>query len=383
MKFTQASVTAFKPPHGKPDHMEWDDSLAGFGIRVQNGGSKSYVAQYKIGTKQRRLSLGKVDKVSLSSAQKEAKSIFELVAKKIDPASLRAKATVEAGQTFNPVIDQYLEKLNDERSRAYHAANKLYLGSHFKALHKMTLASIDRATVARELQGIKKVKGPIAMNRARSGLSAFFNWAIREGLCDTNPVDKTNKNEETSSDRTLTAKELKAIWSKLPDNDYGRIVKLLTLTCQRRDEIGSLEWTEVNFDNKQIELPANRTKNHRAHIVPLSAPALAILQSIEHDADDKFVFGRYKGPFSGWSKAKEELNEQLDMPPWISHDLRRTGSTNMGEFCGVMPHVVEAVLNHVSGSRGGVAGVYNKAMYLDDKRDALNKYAAYIASIVK
>jgi hypothetical protein len=114
----------------------------------------------------------------------------------------------------------------------------------------------------------------------------------------------------------------------------------------------------------------------------LSAPALAILQSIEHDDDDKFVFGRYKGPFSGWSKAKEELNEQLDMPPWILHDLRRTGSTNMGEFCGVMPHVVEAVLNHVSGSRGGVAGVYNKAMYLDDKRDALNKYAEYVLSIV-
>jgi integrase len=383
MKFTQASVTAFKPPPGKPDHMEWDEALPGFGLRIQNGGSKAYVAQYKIGTRQRRLSLGKVEKVSLVSAQKEAKSIFELVAKKIDPASLRAKATVEAGQTFDPVIDQYLEKLNDERSPAYYAANKLYLRSHFKALHKMMLASIDRATVARELQGIKKVKGPIAMNRARSGLSAFFNWAIREGLCDTNPVDKTNKNEETSSDRTLTAKELKAIWSKLPDSDYGRIVKLLTLTCQRRDEIGSLEWTEVNFDKKQIELPANRTKNHRAHIVPLAAPALAILKSIDHDGDDKFVFGRYKGPFSGWSKAKEELNEQLDISPWILHDLRRTGSTGMGEFCGVMPHVVEAVLNHVSGSKVGVAGVYNKAMYLDDKRDALNKYAEYVLSIVK
>src|ERR1035437_5562045 len=124
MKFTQASVTAFKPPAGKPDHMEWDEAIPGFGIRIQNGGSKTYVAQYKIGTRQRRMSLGKVDKVSLTHAQREAKSIFESVAKKIDPANQRARATTEAGQTFDPIINRYLEKVKDERASSYYDANK-------------------------------------------------------------------------------------------------------------------------------------------------------------------------------------------------------------------------------------------------------------------
>jgi integrase len=382
MKFTQASVASFEPPTGKPDHMEWDDAIPGFGIRVQNGGSKTYVAQYKIGTRQRRISLGKVDKVSLTHAQREAKSIFESVAKKIDPATERAKAVAEAGQTFDPIIDRYLEKVKDERASSYYDANKMYLQRHFKALHKMPLASIDRATVGRELHAITKAKGPTAANRARAALSAFFNWAIREGLAETNPVDNTNKNKENSRERVLTAKELKAIWSKLPENDYGRIVKLLTFTGQRRDEIGSLEWSEVNLDKKQIELPASRTKNNRAHTAMLSPPALDILKSIENDGESKYVFGRYDGPFSGWSKAKAELDQLVDIPHWTLHDLRRTASTNMAEHCGVMGDVIEAALNHKSGSKAGVAGVYNRAVYLEESRKALDKYATYVLSVV-
>jgi Arm DNA-binding domain len=163
------------------DHFEWDDALPGFGIRVQNGGRASYVVQYKIGTKEKRRSLGKVDKVALSAAQKEAKSYFESVAKKIDPAVERAKAVAEAGKTFNPTIDGFLAKLKDERSDSYYAATKRYLEEHFKALHKLPLTSIDRAMAAKALSTIKEERGSIAMNRARSAGSAFFNWAIREG----------------------------------------------------------------------------------------------------------------------------------------------------------------------------------------------------------
>ena len=114
----------------------------------------------------------------------------------------------------------------------------------------------------------------------------------------------------------------------------------------------------------------------------LSPPALAILQSIENDGSSKYVFGRYTGPFSGWSKAKAELNEQVDIPPWILHDLRRTAATNMAEHCGVMWQVIEAALNHTSGSKAGVAGIYNKAVYVEESRKALNKYAEYVLSIV-
>jgi len=157
-----------------------------------------------------------------------------------------------------------------------------------------------------------------------------------------------------------------------------KIVKLLTLTGQRVNEIASLTWNEINFEEKQIELPGIRTKNSRSHIIPLSPPALAILKSIDRDGKD-VVFAKR----NNWQIDKDKLDEKLDMPHWVLHDLRRTCSTNMGEQLGIPPHVVEAVLNHMSGSKAGVAGVYNKATYLKEKREALNKYAEYVLTIVK
>lgn len=379
MKFTQASVSAFKAPSGKADHFEWDEALPGFGIRVQNGGRKSYVAQYKIGTRQRRLSLGKVEKVTLSAAQKEAKSIFESVAKKVDPATERAKAVAEAGKTFNPAIDGFLAKLKNERSDSYYAATKKYLEEHFKALHKLPLTSIDRAMAATELNTIKEERGPIAMNRARSAGSAFFNWAIREGLCETNPFDKTNKNDETHRERTLTPRELKVIWHGVPDDEFGDIVKLFILTMQRRDEIGGLPTSEFNREKRQLEIKGARFKNGKDNTIPLSDAAFDILEK-HYDKDREFIFGRYDTGFSGWSKAKAELDEVLDInDPWVFHDFRRTGKTVMEEDLDVPDAVSESILNH---AKKGLNKVYNTATYIAKKRNALDQYAAYILSVV-
>jgi integrase len=379
MKFTQANVTAFQSPPGKADHFEWDEALPGFGIRVQNGGRKSYVAQYKIGTRQRRLSLGKVEKVKFSAAQKEAKSIFELVAKKIDPATERAKAVAEAGQTFNPAIDGFLAKLKEERAESYHAATKKYLEEHFKALHKLPLTSIDRAMAAKELNTIKEERGPIAMNRARSAGSAFFNWVIREGLCETNPFDKTNKNGETHRERTLTPRELKVIWNGVPDDEFGDIVKLFILTMQRRDEIGGLPTSEFNREKRQLEIKGARFKNGKDNTIPLSDAAFDILQK-RYDKEREFIFGRYDTGFSGWSKAKAELDEVLGInDSWVFHDFRRTGKTVMEEELDVPDAVSESILNH---AKKGLNKVYNTATYIAKKRDALDQYAAYILSAV-
>jgi len=376
VKFTEANVRAYKHPDNKPNYTLWDESLPGFGFRVQAGGKKVYYAKYRMGTKQRWFKIGPTDKISLSAASKQAKSIFESVANNIDPANTKAKATAAAAQTFGSVIDGYLEQLEtDKRSVAHIRRTKSYLDGYFKALHTIALASIDLATVSRELNLINK-RGPTAANRARATLSAFFNWSIANGLCEHNPVEKTNKNQEQSRDRVLTARELKTIWSKVDDSDYGKIVKILTLTGKRRDEIARLTWSEVNFDEKQIELPGSRTKNRRPHLIPLSSPALIILKSI--DRDGKGVFSKR----NNWQIDKDSLDKKLDMPHWVLHDLRRTCSTNMGEQLSIPPHVVEAVLNHVSGSKAGVAGVYNKATYLKEKREALNKYADYIHTIV-
>ncbi len=383
MKFTEANVKAFVMPAGKDDHYEWDGSMPGFGFRCRNvGGSKVYLVKYRVGNKQRKVTLGATNKVSLETARTNARAIFGKVAMKVDPANEMARAGVDASKTFDVVIDGYLEAINAERSQSHYEATKRALKVRFKKLHGLALASIERSTVATELQAIRKDQGPIAMNRARTYLSSFFNWAIGEGLCESNPVDKTNRNDENSRDRVLKNGELKTIWRALPDNDFGKILKLLAYTAQRREEIGGLRVDEVNFKDKQIELPESRTKNGIAHIVPISPPALAILKTIDMDGRT-FVFGRTAtAGFSGWSDSKIQLDLEAKVEHWTLHDFRRTGSTRMNEE-GVLPHVVEAVLNHVSGSKGGVAGTYNKAMYLKEKRDALNKYAEYIANVVK
>ncbi len=377
MRFTEANVRAHQPPGNKQNYTLWDENLPGFGFRVQAGGKKVYYAKYRMGTKQRWIKIGPTDKISLSAATKQARSIFESVANNIDPANTKAKATAAAVQTFGSTIDAFVEQLRtDKRSLAHVKRAAAYLENYFRGLHTIALASIDRATVSRELNLLKK-RGPVAANRARATLSAFFNWSIANGLCEHNPVEKTNKNQEQSRDRVLTARELKTVWCNVDDNDYGKIVKLLALTGQRRDEIARLTWDEVNFDEKQIELPGSRTKNKRPHIIPMSPAVIALLKSVDRGGKD--VFSKR----NNWQIDKDNLDKKLDMPHWVLHDLRRTCSTNMGEQLSIPPHVVEAVLNHVSGSKAGVAGVYNKAMYLKEKREALNKYADYIHMIVK
>jgi integrase len=375
VKFTEASVRTYKHPDDKPNYTLWDENLPGFGFRVQAGGKKVYYAKYRMGTKQRWFKIGPTDKVSLTAATKQAKSLFESVAGGVDPANTKAKASAAAVHTFGSAIPDYIEQLKtDKLSTAHINRCKSYLENYFKPLHTIAIAAIDRATVARELIRISK-RGPVAANRARATLSAFFNWSIARGLRESNPVDKTTKNKEYDRERVLVFKEIKKVWSGLDDDDYGKIVKLLTLTLQRRTEISRLERTEINWAEKQIELPGSRTKNGLPHIVPLSDAAMTILESVK--GEGKFVFEKR----NNWQIDKDRLDEKCGVADWVLHDLRRTGSTGLGDL-GIQPHVVEAVLNHISGTKAGVAGTYNKAQYLKEKREALNKYADQVLSIV-
>jgi len=240
---------------------------------------------------------------------------------------------------------------------------------------------------------VETASGPTARNRVRSSLSAFFNWAVREGLLDANPVTGTARADERGSrDRVLAQAELAELWAALPQGDFGQIVRLLALTGQRREEIGGLRWSEVDLDRGLIVLPPDRTKNLRQHEVPLSRQAKAIIEHQPKRKGRDYIFGIGKTGFSGWSKSKERLDQALlikrkaadrrakPLSSWHLHDLRRTAATGMAEL-GVLPHVVEATLNHVSGHKGGVAGIYNRAKYSDEMRAALQRWADHLDTI--
>jgi integrase len=208
----------------------------------------------------------------------------------------------------------------------------------------------------------------------------MFVWAIGEGLCDVNPVVGTNKaSDDKERERVLSDAELVSVWNGAPDNDYGRIVKLLILTGQRRDEIGSMQRSELDMDAKMLKLSAARTKNSRAHDVPLSKFAVQILAEIEEREGRDLVFGSGEGGYSGWSRSKEALDEATGLKDaWTLHDLRRTVRTGMGKL-GVAPHIAEAVLNHLPAK---LIRTYDKNSYEAEKRQALDLWAAHVEAVV-
>ena len=191
-----------------------------------------------------------------------------------------------------------------------HAECVRHLDRYWKPFHGMAIASIDRAAVAARLRIIAKDSGAVTADRARSTLSAMFTWAIGEGLCELNPVSGTNKaHDDKPRERVLSDAELAAIWKAAPESDYGHIVRLLMLTAQRREEIGSLSWSEIDREAALITLSGERTKNHRPHEVPLSTMALAVLDAIMERDGRALVFGSGQGGYAGWSNSKAALDE--------------------------------------------------------------------------
>jgi integrase len=155
----------------------------------------------------------------------------------------------------------------------------------------------------------------------------------------------------------------------------------LALTGARANEIAQLRWSEIDFNRGVIALPAARTKNRRAHFIPISPTVRAILEARPRDDGRDLCFGRGQGGFSGWSNSKDRLDERLNIQPWVIHDLRRAVSTGMNEI-GVSPWVVEAVLNHVSGSRAGVAGRYNFSLLAAEKAAAMARWDEHLMALV-
>jgi len=381
MKLTAATVKALALPAGVTDKIFFDDDLPRFGVRVRAGGSRTWVVQYGIGGRERKLPLGPVTALDPGKARSLAKDLLARVRLGEDPLALRHEAVARARETFGAHLPRYLAfKRASLRPRSY-AQVERHLTVHARPLHNRPLVSVagDRRSVAVLLAKVAERSGPVEANMVRSSLSSYSTWLMREGLIEANPVVATNKAPQNGArTRVLTDAELKAIWNALDDDRYGAIVKLLMLTGLRREEVGGLRWSEVDFDREIIRLPAERCKNKRPHDVPLSAPTLAILRAQPRAGEAVFA------PFGSWTRGKTRLDRKLAgaIAPWRLHDLRRTVSTVLHDRLEIAPHVVESVLGHYGGHRAGVAGVYNHAAYADQKRIALDKWADLLMGIV-
>jgi integrase len=356
------------------------------------------------------LTIGDAAAIPVAKARDAAKKRLAEVTLGGDPQDAQQAARARAAITIKAKLEDYLahkkthkrgKRGKPVRRRTYEEIER-YLTDHWKPLHGIPLHEITRLNISAQIADIKKESGEIAAARAHSALSGFLGWAMGDGLLEENPIIGTNKPAKSEErDRVLTDAELTEIWQASREDHYGRIVRLLILTGQRRDEVGGMADSELDLDEMTWLLPGDRTKNGLPHLVPLSDQALAIIKEAPRREDRDHLFGDGPGPFSGWSKAKAALDKRIlearqeaakrarrpaknveAIEPWTVHDLRRTVSTGMHELR-VEPHIVEAVLNHISGHRAGVAGTYNHAIYASPKRAALALWADHIRSITE
>jgi integrase len=382
MKLTAQTIRTITAPEGKADFVAWDDALPGFGLRLR-GQSRSWVIQYRIGRQQRRESLGDIRKVTLDSARTIARTKFAQIQLGADPGAEKAKAreaAAVAALTLAIVAARYLDAKKDMLRPSTFKGAKRSFEVHFAPLADRPISEIKRVEIAARLQEIIKQYGRTAAARARSALNSLFAWSLREGLCEVNPVIGTNDPGQglQARDRVLSDRELAAVWNACREDDFGKIVKLLILTGCRRDEIGSLQWSEI--DGEIMTIAATRSKNRKAHALTLPSMALDTLQSIQRRDSRDFIFGQRGNGFARWGYHTTALRERLgEMVPFTLHDLRRSFRTGLGKL-GVPPHIAELAINH---TRSGIEAVYDKHRYEREIGSALAQWAAHVAAIIE
>ena len=392
MKFTAKSLASFSVPKGKADHIEFDHALPGFGIRFRNG-KASWIFQWSTGSgvtrRTTRMKLGIYPALPLEQARRIAAELNSKITLGHDPSAEKRERIEEAADTFGQLAKDYLASQEGRLSPTMVLELRRYLIDYAAPLHRLPVKKVNLKILAKLLDDFAKGDGVntgrprkgTTVNRMRSALSACFQWAMKKGRAESNPVLLTEQMEEVSRKRFLSDDEIRIVWDNAGDDDYGSIVRLLILTGQRRDEISELRWNEVKLDLNMISLPPERVKNDQEHHIPMSPAVRSIIAG--RPRNDGLVFA----PITSWSRRKLRLDVEITgklgnpLAPWTLHDLRRTAATGMADI-GIQPHVVEAVLNHVSGSKGGVAGVYNRSTYAAEKKAALNKWAKRVLAIV-
>jgi integrase len=392
-KLTDKIALAATVPAGK-DEVWLADTLDKFGLRIRatsEGITKTWMLRYRDDAgRSVRYTIGTFPEMNTARARgiaiEKLPNIQHGVAphqERVEKAKVAAAEQARALKTFASVAEEFLAHQKSELRPKSLGETTRYLTKHWACLARVPMHEITLELIASRLDEIARESKPTA-NKARAALHGMFTWAMTRGKVESNPVARFPKFEETSRERVLSMDELVAVWSACRDDDYGRIVRLLILTGQRRGEVGGLLWPEVDLEKALWTLPKERAKNGCSNTVPLVPAALALLPA--RTGQDN-LFGQGAGGFRNWGEAKAALDQRAGVAAWTIHDLRRSCATHMGRL-GVQPHIIEVLLNHRSaaqvgelalpGHRSTIAGVYNRAAYEVEVRQAALLWAEHI-----
>jgi integrase len=414
MKLTERKIETLEVEGSGKDRLVFDDEQRGLAVRVTVGGGRTFLCQYSLHGQKWRVPLGACSAISLAKAREAAAAIMGDVAKGRNPAAERKEAAAAERAkrardrlTLRVLIEDWHRLHLAERRASYAAEAVRALHFAFADVLDDAAEDLDRTTIVCLLDAQTRRRKRKGENGARSGGAAMvgrtaaygraaFAWAVKRGMVHANPFAHLPVAKSIAKrERVLSDEEIGDVWRAAVSAPYGTIIRLLILTGQRRGEVAGMTWGELSADLSTWTIPGERTKNGVVHVVPLNEPARALLRGLGDANEMKCVArdvlvlpGAASTPFSGWSKAKAALDRAVaeargaSLALWSVHDLRRTVATGLQRL-GVRLEVTEAVLNHISGSRAGIAGVYQRHDWAAEKRAALDAWGAHVLAVAE
>ncbi len=421
MKLTKTAVEAAAP--GDKDRFIWDEKLSGFGLKITPAARRSYVVQYRPrGSAQtKRLTLGVHGAPWTTERAREAAELLLLrVANGEDPAeATRAnRAAAEAASVveeasrvaaedaaaramthrFSAILDEYIARYAKPRNRRWKDTWRSIAYDALPAWGERSIDSITRRDVAGLIDQVS-LRSPSSARLLWAHLQRLFGWCVERMYIDQSPcLGMRGPTQVASRDRWLSEDEVQLFWRGVEKigGPFDPLFKLLLLTAQRREEVTGMRWSEIDVDRAEWVIPRERSKNDRAHAVDLAPAAVSILCALPRHRDLVFTTTGVTS-LSGHSKARQRVANAMQeirdterhktgqtgapsVRPWRLHDLRRTAATGMAAL-GHPPHVVEAVLNHQSGARGGLVAVYQHYQYRTERKAALLAWAEHVQNL--
>jgi integrase len=384
-KLTKSVIDSLPTPQS--DTVYWDAALPGFGVKVTPKGRKVFIVLYRTGgagSKLRKYTIGPYGRVTPHLARAAAQKVFTARLEGRDPAAeKRERKRRLVADRLEDLLETFVEqRLSQNRSGAEIA--RLLRREMGKAWAGRSIHAIAKRDVVEVVSAIEQRGAPVAANKALKSIKMFLRWCVGRAILDLSPAEGVPMpTKEVARDRVLSDEEVAKVilTAREIDDRYGGIVELLALTGQRREEVARLAWEELDLSRRVWTIPKQRTKNAKSHVVHLSDEAMAVLERRQKHGPHVFAFHGGK-PFQEFSFAKRKLDELSGVSGWRLHDLRRTCVSGMARL-GVAPHVADKTLNHQSGTISGVAAVYQRHEFLRERKDALQRWGAHVAKIVK
>lgn len=377
LNFTAKSLAALKPSDERRDY--FDENLPGFCLRITPSGIKTFSVMYRHAGRLRRYTLGTFPRLKLASARTDAKEALRLADRGEDPAAIK-RAERQAG-TFDELAEAFMERHSKKRKRSWREDRRMIDSYLLKRFKNVRASEVSRSDIRAMVEEIAEDK-PIQANRVLACVRMIYSWALSQDLVDQTPcLGVKAPGVEHPRDRVYSSDEIKKLWiaAEAERSVVGAVFQLQLLLLQRVGEVRQMRWDQI--DDRWWTVPGEISKNKRTHRVWLSDPVVRIIERQKSKYSGKpcvFPAPGMKGPVRTVQTVQARIRVASGVKDFRSHDLRRTGASNMTAM-GISRLIVGRILNH---AESGVTAVYDRHSYDKEKREALDAWARRLLVIV-